>query len=57
MSLYSREAFKSGKWVAVLWKSFDEPDWDGGVFWLFEGGMSVGADLLRGVESRLIVRV
>jgi hypothetical protein len=28
MSLYSEEAFKSGKWVAVLWKNFDEPDWD-----------------------------
>ena len=28
MSLYSDEAFKSGKWVGVLWKNFDEPDWD-----------------------------
>jgi hypothetical protein len=41
----------------VLWKNFDEPDWDRGIFWLFEGGMSVGADLLRGVEWRFIAGV
>ena len=57
MSLYSREAFKSGKRVAVLWKNFDGPDWDRGVFQLFELGMLRGAGLVRGVESRFIERV
>jgi hypothetical protein len=57
MSLYSREAFKSGKWVAMLWKNFDGPDWDWGVFRLFELGMLRGAGLVRGVESRFIERV
>jgi hypothetical protein len=57
MSLYSEAAFKSGKWVAVLWKSLDEPDWDWGIFWLFELGVLRGAGLLRGVELRFVERV
>jgi hypothetical protein len=28
VSLYSEEAFNSGKWVEVLWKKCGDPDWD-----------------------------
>ena len=41
----------------MLWKNFDGPDWDRGVFRLFELGMLRGAGLVRGVESRFIERV
>ena len=57
MTLYSREAFKSGKRVAGLWKKLDEARLGLGSFRRFDRGMLRGAGLRRGFELRFGARV